>query len=261
MDWTPGLIEYIVIFLFGSVIGSFLNVVIYRVPAELSLISPPSHCPHCDRPIKAYENIPIFSYLFLMGKCAGCKAKISIQYPLIEAIMGGMLVLLLFYFNWSWDLLIYGVLAALLLSLSVIDFFTYRLPNAITLTGSILALILTVLFRRDFVGPMFFGALTGLGTLFLMGLLGKLIFRKNSLGLGDVKLAGMIGLFLGPAFTLGMFFLGSFLGAIFGIGMIITGNGRFSQRIPFGPYLSAGALISLIWGKDLWQWYWKIIHF
>ncbi len=259
------IIEYIAVFLFGTAIGSFLNVVIFRVPAGLSIIKPGSYCPKCKRPIKPYENIPILSYLFLSGRCAGCKSSISIRYPLIEFSMGVLAILMLAKFGWSWDLLIYSTLAALLLSLTMIDLDVYRLPNAITLTGSIFAVILTVAFRRPFLLDMVLGGIVGIGVLALQGLVGSLIVRvtrkkkTSALGLGDVKLAGMIGLFLGPGHTAGMFILGIFLATILSISFIMSGKRLWTQKIPFGPYLAGGALISLFFGKDLWAWYWSFL--
>ncbi len=158
-------------------------------------------------------------------------------------------------FGWNWDALIYFVMTAILISLSAIDFATYRLPNSITLTGAVFAIILTAIFRRDFLLPMLLGGITGLGLLIFMGLLGSLLFRKASLGMGDIKLAGMIGLYLGPARTVGMYFIGVLLGAIVGAVVLTIGKKKWGQKIPFGPYLAGGALISLLYGKEIWKWY------
>jgi len=249
------LLEYTVVFALGSVIGSFLNVVIHRVPAGMSIIRPPSHCPHCKRPVKPHENIPIISYLLLRGRCAGCRKPISIQYPIIEALTGLFAVILLLRFGWTWQNLIYFVLAALLIALSAIDFKTFRLPNTITLSGAVLAVALTLAFRRNFILSMLLGGVIGFGLLWFMWLIGRLLFRRESLGMGDIKLAAMMGLFLGPGRTAGMFILGVFVGALVGGGLILLGNRNWGQKIPFGPYLAVGAVISLIWGDALWKWY------
>ena len=250
---------YLLAFIFGSALGSFLNVVIYRVPLGKSIVLPASHCPNCGRAIKPYENIPILSYLFLRCKCAGCGAVISPIYPAVEAGMGLLTVLLLAYFGWSWELLLYGSMTATLLALSVIDIRTFRLPNKIVLTGALIAVVLTLVFFRDRVLSMALGGLTGLALLGLMGLIGRLLFRKDTLGMGDVKLAGMMGLYLGPAHTAYMFVLGIFTGAVVGVAMIAVGGKKWGQRIPFGPYLALGAIISLLWGDSLWQWYWSLV--
>jgi leader peptidase (prepilin peptidase)/N-methyltransferase len=259
MNFPFELFEYSVAFMFGAIIGSFLNVIIYRVPAGISIVKPASHCPNCDRLIKPYENIPILSYILLRAKCAGCKTSISLKYPFIEALTGLSAVGLVLNFGWNWDALIFFTMTAILIALSAIDFATYRLPNAITLTGAIAAVILTVIFKRDYLVLMLLGGLTGLSLLMLMGLIGSLLFRKPSLGMGDIKLAGMIGLFLGPARTVGMFFLGVFLGAIVGGLVLIMGTKKMGQKIPFGPYLAAGAVLALIYGKELWECYMGIV--
>lgn len=248
-------LEYSVVFILGSAIGSFLNVVIYRVPIGESIISPGSHCPKCQRSIKPHENIPIISYIFLKGKCAGCGEGISLRYPAVEAGMAAIAVVLLVKIGWEWQYLFYGVLAAVLLALSVIDINTHRLPNSIVLTGSILAVVLTLLVWRGHLLDMALGGLMGLGLLGLMGLIGKFLFRKDTLGMGDIKLAGMAGLYLGPHLTAGMFILGVFTGAIAGVALIAIGGKKWGQRIPFGPYLALGCMISLLWGKELWRWY------
>ena len=251
--------EYLLVFIIGSALGSFLNVVIYRVPRGKSIVLPASHCPSCQRPIKAYENIPIISYLFLRGKCAGCGARISLQYPLVEAAMGLLAVLLLAYYGWTWELLLYGSMTAIVLALSVVDIRTYRLPNNIVLTGEVIAVVLTLLFFRDRWLNMVLGGLTGLGLLIIMGLIGNLLFRKDTLGMGDVKLAGMLGLYLGPSHTAGMFILGVFIGALAGAVMIAVGGKRWGQRIPFGPYLALGGFVSLLWGDVIWRWYLMLV--
>jgi leader peptidase (prepilin peptidase)/N-methyltransferase len=251
--------EYLLVFVIGAALGSFLNVVIYRVPQGKSIVLPASHCPHCQRPIKAYENIPIASYIFLRGRCAGCSARISLQYPLVEAGMGLLAALLLARYGWRWELLLYGSMTAVLLSLSIIDIQTFRLPNKIVLTGAILAAALTLLFFRERWLSMILGGAVGLGLMVIMGLIGNLLFRKDTLGMGDIKLAGMMGLYLGPWHTAGMFILGVFIGAAVGSMMILLGGKKWGQRIPFGPYLAMGGLVSLCWGEAIWRWYLSLV--
>lgn len=249
------LFPYIALFFFGTIIGSFLNVVIYRLPRGESLAFPASHCPHCKRPIKPYENVPIFSFLFLRGKCAGCKSPISLQYPAVEALTGALLTLLLWRFGWSIDLGIFSALTLFLVALSVIDLQTMRLPNTLTLGGAIVGIVLTLALRFDYWLMMLLGGLVGFGLLYVMALIGRLLFRRETLGMGDIKLAGMMGLYLGPALTAGMYIIAIFIGAAVGGGLIILGGRRWGEKIPFGPYLAAGAIVSLIWGGDLWDWY------
>jgi len=262
--------EYLAFFVFGAMIGSFLNVVICRLPNDESLVHPGSHCPQCNRPIRPWENIPILSFLFLRGKCAGCGKSISWQYPLVEAVTGGLFMLMLWHSGWSVSLALYEpvdawialgtlipmlALSALLVALSGIDLMTMRLPNVLTLTGAIMAIVLTLIFKPHDWLRMVLGGGLGIGMLGMMGIIGRLLFRKETLGLGDVKLAGMMGLFLGPATTAGMYFFGIFSGAIIGGGLLLISKGGWSQKIPFGPYLAAGGIIASIWGEPVWRWY------
>lgn len=249
------LIEYAALFLIGISIGSFLNVVIYRVPRGESIVFPASHCTHCNQAIKPYQNIPLLSYLFLRGKCALCHVSISAQYPLIEASMGALTMLMLWKFGLSYDLIFYVALCALLLVLSVIDIQTMRLPNPITLTGAIIAVALTLLLKRDHLLPMLYGGVVGIGFLLLNWSIGKLLFKRDGVGMGDIKMAGMIGLFLGPLLTVGMFILSVFVAALIGIFFIVSGKRGKFQKVPFGPYMAAGALVALLWGEQLWLWY------
>lgn len=246
------------IFILGTMVGSFLNVVIHRVPRGESIVRPGSHCPHCGRPVRALENIPILSYIFLWGRCAGCRGRISLRYPVVEALMGLLAVAMLMKFGLTWDALHYTALAALLLALSAIDLDTMRLPNAITLSGALIAAATTLLLRRDAVLMMLLGGLMGLGLMIFMGLLGKVLFRKETLGYGDVKLGGMIGLFVGPWHTLGMFVFGVATGAVIGLGAILIGRREWGSRIPFGPFLALGTLVSLFWGQAALDWYLRL---
>jgi len=253
--YTPLWPEYVALFVLGTIIGSFLNVIIYRLPRGESLAFPSSHCPGCNRPIKPWENVPVLSFLFLRGKCAGCAEPISWRYPAIESLTGGLFALMLWKTGWSIELPIFLILVALLVALSAIDIATMRLPNVLTLSGAIIAVVLTLTLRTLFWFDMLLGGLIGFGLLYLMGLIGSLLFRKETLGLGDIKLAGMIGLFLGPAHTAGMYLIGIFIGGFVGGGLILVGGKKRGEKIPFGPYLATGAIVSLIWGENLWRWY------
>ncbi len=254
-QYSPQWPEYAAIFGLGSIIGSFLNVVIHRLPKGKSLAYPASHCPNCKRPVRPWENIPLLSFILLRGKCAGCKSPISWRYPAVEAVTGALFALILWKTGWRIELPIYLLMTALLIALSAIDIATMRLPNALTLTGAIGAIVLTLVLRTHFWLDMILGAVVGFGLLYLMGLIGSLLFRKETLGLGDVKLAGMIGLFIGPAYTAGMYLIGIFLGGLVGGGLILAGGKKWGEKIPFGPYLAAGSIVSLVWGEKLWRWY------
>jgi leader peptidase (prepilin peptidase) / N-methyltransferase len=248
-------IEYVVIFLVGLPIGSFLNVVIYRIPIGQSIVFPASHCVHCKQKIKSYLNIPLISYVLLRGRCSVCKVVISAIYPIVEGTMGLLLVILLYKFGWTWELLIFGTLSSILLCLSVIDIQVKRLPNAITLTGTILALIFTLFFRPDQMLNLVFGGLVGVGFLLMNWLIGKMIFKRDGVGMGDIKMAGMIGLFLGPLLTAVMFVISVFVAALIGGTFILIGKKGMFYKIPFGPYMAIATIIVLLYGEQLWLWY------
>jgi leader peptidase (prepilin peptidase)/N-methyltransferase len=197
--------------------------------------------------------------MILRGKCAGCNARISLRYPAVEACMGLLAVVLLWKFGWRWELLFYCSMAATLLALSIIDIDVFRLPNKIVMVGSILAGVITLLVLREHLFDMILGGLMGLGILGIMGLIGKLLFHKDTLGMGDVKLAGMIGLYLGPWLTAGMYIIAVFIGAVVGLILIAVGGRKMGSKIPFGPYLALGSMIVLLWGKELWDLYLSMI--
>ncbi len=248
-------IEFVVIFILGLPIGSFLNVVIYRVPSGQSIAFPASHCVNCKKKIRFYLNIPLISYVLLKGRCKNCNEPISFIYPLIEGLMGLLLVVMLQQYGWSLDLLFYGTFSALLLCLSVIDIQVKRLPNAITLTGAIIAVMFSLLFRRDQLLLMLFGCLVGIGFLLLNWLIGKMLFKRDGVGMGDIKMAGMIGLFLGPFLTAEMFVISVFVAASFGGMFILLNKKGMFYKIPFGPYMAFSSIVALIYGKPIWLWY------
>lgn len=212
--------SWYVYLIFGMIFGSFLNVVIYRVPNGLSIVSPPSTCPKCGYVIKWYDNIPVFSWLFLKGKCRKCKLPISVEYPIIELITGLITLGLFFYFGPSLKLIIYVPLALTLLCITIIDFKTYSIPYGLNFTlliiGSI-AIIMNIFSNNilaiDWIYSIL-GGLTGFGILFLIQIVGRLIYKQNAMGGGDLYLLGFSGLILGPKLTFAAFLLGSFTAVI-----------------------------------------------
>lgn len=206
--------------IFGMIFGSFLNVVVYRVPNGLSIVSPPSACPKCGYVIKWYDNIPVLSWLFLRGKCRKCKLPISIEYPIIELITGLITIGLFFYFGPSLKLIIYIPLAYTLLCITLVDFKTYSIPYGLNYTllaigsiGVIMNLFLDDILPIDWMYSLL-GALTGFGILFLIQLVGKLIYKQDAMGGGDLYLLGFSGLVLGPKLTLLAFMFGSLIAVI-----------------------------------------------
>ena len=252
------IIPYIIVFILGSVIGSFLNVCVYRMPRNLSIISPSSRCPSCDTPIKPYDNIPILSYLLLGGRCRVCKARISFRYPLVEFLNASLYVLVLWRFGAAWHILIYLILCSALIVITFIDLDFQIIPDVITLPGIVIGFI-----AGSFLMPDPFMRYSHLA--FLSSLIGFLaggglyyaiaVLSKGGMGGGDIKMMAMVGALMGWKSVILTTFLGSLTGAIVGIFlMVFKGKGR-KTKIPFGPFLALGVLITLFFGQEIFQWY------
>lgn len=251
----------IVVFWFGISFGSFLNVLIYRLPAGKSLIRPPSKCPHCESRIKFYDNIPIISYIILGGKCRRCKKSISLRYPFIEILSGLLTVYAIYSFGFS----VKGIEAVLLslafLAIFFIDLDHTIIPDVFTIPGILIGLALGFL-PGAIVGwqQSLIGIAVGAGAFILVGIMGRIIFKKEALGFGDVKYAAMVGAFLGWKYLLLMLIIASFLGSIIGIAIIYLGGKKGkSTYIPFGPFLTVGAWVALYFGDDLIKAYLKFV--
>lgn len=256
---------YITVFLFGSVVGSFLNVCIYRIPRSLSIILPSSRCPSCNNPIQPRDNIPLLSYILLRGRCRLCKAKISIKYPLVEFLNAVLYVIVLWRFgpDFSWFLLIYFIFLSSLIVITFIDLECQIIPDGITLPGIPLALIFgATIFpdpfsRADLLGfnASIKGLLVGGGLFYIIRILGTVVFKKEAMGMGDVKMMAMVGGVLGWKGVILTTFLGSLLGSIIGVSLIIIKGRQWGSKIPFGPYLALGTILSLLLGQELLTWY------
>ncbi len=237
----------------GLAVGSFLNVCIHRLPRGRSIIWPSSRCAACDRPLAWYENIPILSYAALRGRCRTCRASISIRYPIVEAITAAAFVLQFFALGWTPLLAVRLLFSAALIVLFAIDLEHFILPDVITIPG-----ILVGLGCAFFLPPgptdAALGALVGAGVLLVM-FAAWLYFRGiEALGMGDVKMMAMVGVFLGLRLTLLTLVLGSFLGSILGILVLLMG-GHMKTRLPFGTFLSVAAFIASIYGNSIVSWY------
>jgi leader peptidase (prepilin peptidase)/N-methyltransferase len=246
---------HIVSVIFGALIGSFLNVCIVRLPKEESIITPGSHCPHCKTPIKFYDNIPLVSYLFLKGRCRYCKKSISIRYPLIEGITALGSLILFMKFGPSLSFLIYFAFVSALIVITVIDLYHQIIPDVISLPGIGVGLL------ASFITPQitFYGSLIGIllggGSLFLVATVYQWLFKREGMGGGDVKLLAMIGSFLGWKAVILTILIGSLIGSIIGISIIVLKGKDFKYAIPFGPFLSLGAVIAFFYGEDIIRWY------
>ncbi len=243
--------KIILIAVCGLAWGSFLNVVIYRLPHRISLLRPPSSCPACQTRIKIYDNIPLFSYLVLGGKCRHCRAKISLSYPLVELLTPFCLLLLYYYLSLSFHFFASALFVSALIALGFIDYDHQILPDEITLPGAGLALVYAA-FRPDLsLVQSLVGGVVGAGILLLIYGAYYLLRKKEGLGLGDVTMMLMIGAYLGWRQTLLTLILASFLGALVGVFFILYKKKTFQFALPFGTFLATAAFISLIWGERI----------
>ena len=261
----------------GACIASFLNVVIWRVPRDESIVSPPSHCPTCKAPIKWYQNIPILSWLALRGKCATCKAPISPRYILVE-FLGGLLFLAAFW-RYGWFAPLAWVWISLMIVGSFIDFDLQLLPDFVTIGGMVYGVSLSIVFWLlaeftafripNFTDACFFvdpcgsigGLALGFGLLGLVRWLGSKAFGREAMGLGDVFLLGAIGALCGPVAVLVTLVLSSVFGSVVGVALSLMSRAKLGHfvAIPFGPYLCMGCLAWMFYGPELVAWYVRLL--
>jgi leader peptidase (prepilin peptidase)/N-methyltransferase len=246
----------VVVFLFGLVVGSFDNVAVYRIPEGKSLWKPRSFCPQCGATIAWYDNIPLLSYIMLRGRCRRCNQPISPRYPLVE-LSSGLLFLSVFAklgFGWKAELLPYLFMVTVLIIVSAVDLQLQIIPNKVIYFAVPVALAvmgMVALARGD--GEIMLRALIGLAIGGVpLGLLALLI--PKGMGMGDAKLAAFTGIFLGYH-QLTALFLAFLLGSLGGIALMMAGKKGRKSRIPFGPYLAAGALVALFWGPAIYDFY------
>lgn len=242
---------YIVIFLFGITIGSFLNVCIYRIPKGETIVTTPSHCMKCGHRLGVFELVPVFSYIFLRGRCKSCKEPISPQYPMIEVINGLLYVLVFVVKGLSIETVIYCLFTSALVVLSVIDWRTYEIPIGINIFILMLGILHVFLDYKNmltyFVG--FFAV-----SLFLFLL--YVVTKGNAIGGGDIKLMAVAGLLLGYKLIIVAFFAGCILGSV--IHLIRMRVTKVSHVLALGPYLSVGLFLSMLWGDKFLDWYFRL---
>ncbi len=230
---------------YGLVLGSFLNVVIHRVPRQMSLLKPPSHCPACGELIRWYDNIPVLSWLLLRGRCRRCGARISLRYPAVELTTALLLVAVVARFGVSVPAAAAMVLGALLVTLALIDLEHFLLPDVLTLPGIVAGLLFSL--ANALVRPLdaLIGAAVGAALPYAVIVLYRMVRGVEGMGLGDVKLLAMIGAFLGWQGALLTLCLGACAGALVGIALVLAGRGKADTELPFGTFLSAAALLVL----------------
>ncbi|MBI1824206.1 MAG: prepilin peptidase [Nitrospirae bacterium] len=238
------------VFILGTLIGSFLNVVIYRIPREESIVFPSSHCPLCRHPIFWYDNIPLFGFLFLKGRCRFCHGAISIRYPFVEAMNGLGYLFLVHQFGLSWIWLAYSLLYSSLLAVTFIDLDHQIVPDVITLPGLVIGVIISSTILPTGLINSLIGLFLGGGLFYLVALV-----SRGGMGGGDIKLIAMIGAFAGWKAVLLTIFISAFTGSVLGIILMIFKGKSRKYPVPFGPFLALGAMISILWGNPIIYWY------
>jgi len=248
LELTP----YIIIFIFGITIGSFLNVCIYRIPLGESIVTAPSHCMTCGRKLKWYDMVPVFSWLVLGGKCRNCKSEISVQYPIIEGVNGILYVVICAVNGLEWSSMIYCFMASALLVLSIIDWRTYEIPFGINVFLFVLGVAMTILDRGNLAEHL-------IGMICVSGLLGilYLLTGGRAIGGGDIKLMFACGLILGWKLILLAFFLGCIIGSV--VHIIRMSVKKAGRMLAMGPYLSVGILLAALWGNAWINWYLSLL--
>jgi len=238
---------YLTVLIFGLVIGSFLNVVIWRIPRDESISFPPSHCPKCNNHIRPYDLIPVISYIILGGRCRYCKEKISIEYPIVELINGIMYVFLFYKFPMSLKAIEYSFLFSLLLSISIIDFKTQLVDDKMILFGGAGVLVFELInkgFSMKLLDNLY-GALTG------AVVIGLIVYLTRGMGEGDIEIFALCGFVLGFKYTLLSLWLSFILGGIIGVTLLLLKIKKRKDPIAFGPYIALGSMIVLLYGDSL----------
>jgi leader peptidase (prepilin peptidase)/N-methyltransferase len=259
----------VIVFALGASIGSFINVVVYRLPAKLSVVSPPSRCPRCLHRLGKWENIPVLGWLWLKGRCRHCKTPIAIRYPLVEAVTGLIFLLVFWRFGFSVQTVGYWIFCSWLLALSLIDLDTMMLPNSLTQSGLVVGLMFGI--AASLIAQLSFnevahqlmsrvvGAVLGIWIFDAIALFGSLALGQAAMGAGDAKLAAMLGAWLGWKYLLLAGFLACAIGAFIGGGAIALGILSRRQKMPFGPFLALGALITIFSGEAILTAYFRLI--
>ncbi len=261
----PFYIQLIFAGLFGLAIGSFLNVCIYRIPAKKSIVNPPSSCPACGSRIRFYDNIPVISYIILLGRCRHCKERISIGYPVLEIITGLLSMALYMRYNLInnniYHYFIFLIFTSSLIVISFIDLKHQIIPDVISIPGIIAGLIISFFSPHITWYDSLLGIAVGGGLLYLFALIFELLVKKEGMGGGDIKLLAMMGAWMGWKSILFIILVSSLIGSILGTIALLLSKKGLRARIPFGPFLALGALIYLFFGKEIITWYFNLLSF
>ena len=235
----------------GACVGSFLNVCVYRWPADLSVISPPSRCGSCGTPIRWHDNVPVLGWMMLRGRCRACGEKVSLQYPLVELATALLWVMAVLRFEATWQALVVALFFTILLGIALSDAKTYIIPDQFTLGGAAIGFALSFAPGGISWQQSLIGAGLGFGLLWVIAVVGEWAFKKPAMGGGDIKMMLMVGAFLGPWSVL----LTLFLGALFGTLIFAPISMKTGKLVPFGIFLALGAAITEPFGQLLIDWY------
>ena len=257
---TPDTIATIAFAAFGLCIGSFLNVVIHRLPRGTSVVTPPSRCPGCNYQLRWSDNVPVLSWVFLRGRCRNCRAPISIRYPIVEILTMLMFLLHLWLFGWSALMVVRVAFATAMIALFAIDLEHHLLPNAITLPGIVVGLIVSLVLPPGIVDSIL-GTLLGGGVLWAIGEVYYRYSGQEGMGGGDVKMLAMIGAFLGWKLVLVTLVLSSIGGSLIGVLVIAIKRGGMKHALPYGTFLALGALAASLVGDRILAWYLGMYEF
>jgi leader peptidase (prepilin peptidase)/N-methyltransferase len=246
-------------FLLGLALGSFMNVCIYRIPLRKSIVRPPSSCPNCGKAIRFYDNIPLVSYLLLLGKCRYCRHPISWRYPAVELLAGLLSLAMFIRYGFGYQYILYLLFAAALVTISFIDLRHQIIPDAISLPG--IGIGFAAAFAAESISWLesFIGIIGGGGVLFLVAFAYERLTGRQGMGGGDVKLLAMIGAWMGWRALPFILLISSLTGAIIGFVFILAAGKGYRVRIPFGPFLSLGTLVYFFFGPQLTHWYFNRI--
>lgn len=251
----------IYMYMIGTIFGSFFNVCIFRIPNNQSISNPPSHCYNCNNRLKPLDLVPILSWVFLKGQCRYCGQKISPRYALVELLTGVLFVLVYNVYGLNIITLYYLILVSLLVIITFIDIDHYIIPNGLIIFGAIFGVLFSLIGQSIELKDSILGAVISGGGMFLLIYLIELVVKKEVMGGGDIKLFAMIGLFLGVQGGLLTILLSIYVGAIYGIGIILDSKIKkkeYNSVIPYGPFISVGAIIVILYGDNIINWYLNI---
>jgi leader peptidase (prepilin peptidase) / N-methyltransferase len=254
----PNTVMILFSLLFGLAFGSFLNVCIYRIPLKKSIIFPPSSCPNCEHRIKFYDNIPVFSYLLLRGKCRYCHTHIPIHYPVVELLTGLLSMALFIRYGLSYQYILSFLFLIALLLISFIDLHHQIIPDILSIPGIFAGIAVSFIPGHLTWPDSIIGAVGGGGILYLIALVYKKVTGRDGMGGGDVKLLAMIGAWMGWRALPFIILLSSLSGIVIGGGALIMAGKGYRVRIPFGPFLSLGAIIYFFFGRQILIWYYHL---